>query len=482
MSGSAPCTHHEFHCKHAFVIGAEVERLRGWNAWPVLPPLDSRTSSALAWLKSDAAARDCVRFLMLMQDTLKEGQEHLDSVYPDIYWEALGAVLGAVFEREASKSGTTNPSSNDLLAEIADRFVEPPGEPWKTRRHLLQCLLAAARGCGKAAIASTSQDFEDAFWSMFAAILTCLRSSYEMPKASRPKDLAPAAEAFVVFCHEFVAGVPKFLGGNLRNGVSDLDGRLLHRVALKLAHASAEVLEMIRLGAGERGDVIEEWNTMVSRLIDSLPRPHNAEIQTEFGSIARRLKELAGAELSQARRRTYKRVLANLLPKLHERKQASPRKEPSGNCKRCVVWVQGQQKPIKGNLRNICASRGIGFVVEMPRLAIPRKYETHEDIRGEIDWGPDEKFYHRFVEGNISTTGGPTQYVKFEEITLRLKYGDNKTTTEISVPCKVLRAWPLERRAGTGIALLGSRTDADALPKPWIEYVESLLDAGRYMP
>jgi hypothetical protein len=219
------------------------------------------------------------------------------------------------------------------------------------------------------------------------------------------------------------------------------------------------------------------WQEAISCLVEHVGRPRRIEFQKVCDSIADQLKkhtDIQGQEAPEAMR--YKPILENLMPRLHGRPHANPRRFMREDDKRCELRLAAGDgcTTIPATVEDVCPSRYAGFRVETDAVRVITAFD--HDV-GLCDVWLDHEFRARRIDAFVVPE---SKTRTFDAAHLSLEFHSSPgEKRNLRVPCRIVRAWPLKDRDGTGMALLAAEEDRKALPAEWREYVDRLPSPAR---
>lgn len=388
---------------------------------------------ALAWLRSNVARLDCERLLLEIEDTLARAPEALSRAYDREgfgYSDVHGVLLAELIRR-------TRERGSKLPEKIWERLFDGFGgaDSWVSKQHFIQVALATLKSLLRS---NGTPRLEPRFWELFDTITTHLRAALEV-RGGLPRSESSPDEPLLAAGRDFAE-----LQRNLAQHISELapDSECLRQMAI----AGGVELDVLMRCRG----TLAEWLVSIAKLCEALPPDRDKrdeQLQQELDRVSSALTRYAKSEKVQARRRTFEDVLPIVKPLLDGRQPAGARRRMRLEDEPCQVALPRRRPTLLlGRITNVCASQFRGFAVELPQVAF------QERGRGAPGVG--------------------------REVALSFRYGGG--SRQLSLPCKVVRAWRLSPGQGTGLALFAPEHLTPVLPDEWRTYVTMSPLPGRY--
>jgi hypothetical protein len=460
---SEPCTSHKAHVEYLCPIEGALRTSHG----AATHEKQAQTcETALLWLIIDSKRIDCYRFLLEMRRILRDPPQQFVSTYAN-YWRAYGTVLAKLASRQGSDRDED--VVRRVWREIEDAFTHT--DPWDVRADVIEwCFLPLAKqACARASFVG-GKDSEP-FWAAVNCLTAYFSAACEAPWR---QDIA-FLKAANYYCELFYYLVGTMKRKRRKEGLHE-------ELQAQLARLAESVL-LLLVWQKTLPEALRDWRDAVATYCTFLEPSSEKRASRVRGILEKVANELGmHSELEQRAefRDAYDKVLRVVVPLLRGYPQAGSRKRIPSGSQRCSLTLKGLDTEIvvEGFLIDVCDTRYGGFCVETKEVLLVGDLQDGGEYTAER---VDGEFPCREVE--VCRAGDEVaNSFKVREAIPEMEYDASGGNATLVLNCKILRAWSLRKRGGTGFGILAPEDATKELDAGWKEFVDNLPYAGRYQP
>jgi hypothetical protein len=381
---------------------------------------------------------DDPRFLLLALKIFQEAPVQFGKIYQG-FWSTYG---GIVYELLSEYRQQIYPAAMSMGFE---EIFRRSNTPWDIKAQIIDAFSEAANAGWR----------DKEFWDVTQRFLSACQEG-----VAKKADAHVAVEALIDFWYMLTLHFGKD---------SDVRG--------KMAGAARPLLELI-VNAEASPETLADWGYALERLelpvtdpkVRPIP-PRDKEIQKAMEEVARRLRKLATECEIPLFRTKIREMESHLMPYLHGFTKEGLRVVPQEGYQECEAifrFAKGEVKmPVF--LADLCARTCRGFRIEVADLKVTGYYDEQLGTNGEFIDGRPVRIVDAYIGADLNT-----KTITDVELSLRYpaKSSVDGTSTNLVVPAKIVRAWPLGQAPQSGFALLAS-PDLQP-PQDWTRYVKQL--------